>query len=98
MAVSFVPSSFVITRFKFEVDLIGSKTGTNLIFTTPDTFLQETIRLYLNGQRLKRGAGDDYLTSESGGSGTGFDTITLAAGLAPEAIDNLFADYITELS
>ena len=47
----------------------------NTDFTTANDFQPGTERVYYNGERLKSGAGNDYTISESGGLGTGFDTI-----------------------
>lgn len=57
-----------------------SATGNPQIFTTAIPFkhggVDDEAVLY-NGQRLKEGAANDYVASESGGAGTGYDTITL---------------------
>lgn len=50
------------------------------IFNTLMKFKHESINsevLSYNGQRLYEGVGNDYIVSESGGVGTGYDTITL---------------------
>jgi hypothetical protein len=91
------PASDVVwlSRYKVEVHLSGTKDHTNLVFTTPTKFFPNTIAVYYNGQRLCRGTGSDYDISESGGVGTGYDTITLLApALAPYPNEVLFADYI----
>lgn len=77
---------------KFQVDLLGPKNDLNLIFSTPDFFLETTFRLYRNGVRQESGAGCDYVVSESGGAGTGFDTVTFF-DRPPIVDENLFADY-----
>jgi hypothetical protein len=80
---------------RWNIDLVGAKDGVNTVFTTPEEFLQAgniVIRLYLNGDRLRLGALNDYTVSESGGPGTGFDTVTLAIPLITK--DQLTADYI----
>ncbi|HET6495520.1 MAG TPA: hypothetical protein VFH61_09180 [Thermoleophilia bacterium] len=82
----------VLTKFRFQIDLVGTKNGVNAVFTTPEDFTIDTEQVYYNGIRLKRGVGCDYLTSESGGLGTGYDTITLA--YAPLGGENLFTDYL----
>ena len=79
--------------FRWQVDLIGDKNGSNLTFTLPETFDGSTLRVYRNGQRLMAGASDDLLISESGGPGTGYDTITLL-DRPPASDENLFADYV----
>lgn len=84
----------LLGKYKVEQELLGTKDGVNLVFVSPSDFLEETIQLYLNGVRLCRGVGGDYNVSESGGAGTGFDTVTLDASLAPLSGENLFADYI----
>lgn len=84
-------------RFRDGQDLVGLKNGVNVTFTTPGLEHYEQnlpffgIHVYLNGQRLA--LLDDYVTVESGGLGTGFDTIILNE--APYSDDHLFADYIT---
>lgn len=91
------PASDVVrlSRFKVEVPLLGTKDHVNLLFTTPDKFLPTTLCVYFNGMRMKKGIGNDYVVSESGGPGSGYDTITLLdAGLAPYLVEQLFADYI----
>ena len=89
-----LPAS-LLSRFKYEVEPSGTKNGTNVVFTTPDNFLEDTIRLYVRGQRWQRGAGCDYVVSESGGAGTGFDTITLLR-TGPRSDDAFFVDYTVE--
>lgn len=85
----------LLSRFKVEVPLLGTKDAVNLIFTAPNKFLPSTISVYFNGQRMKQGSGNDYVVSESGGPGSGYDTITLlAVVLAPLPNEQLFADYI----
>ncbi len=85
----------LLAKLRFEQALVGIKNGTNLVFTAPEIFLQNTFQLFFNGQRLAEGAANDYTTSESGGGGAGFDTITLLAPeLAPLPDEQLFADYI----
>ena len=73
--------------------LAGAVNGVNLTFTTPEKFLHAvpglSARVHLNGQRLLRV--DDYTLAESGGPGTGFDTVVLLH--APVTGDKVFADY-----
>lgn len=73
--------------------LAGVLNGINLTFTTPEAFMHVvpgvSIRVFLNGQRLLRL--DDYTVAESGGPGTGFDTVVLLH--APVSGDKVFADY-----
>lgn len=85
------------SRFRVGQLLVGDKNGVNVVFTTPGLeafdhnlpFLD--ISVYYNGARLK--LLDDYTVAESGGVGTGFDTVLLSIP-APEDDDHLLADYI----
>ena len=78
---------------KCQVVLSGLKDGANLIYTTPDYFIETSIKLERNGLRQMRNGGScDYAVSESGGAGTGFDTITLL-DRALFADELIFADY-----
>ena len=73
---------------------LGAINGINTVFTTPDTFVHDGVAneaVYLRGQRLLEGAGNDYTAVESGGVGTGYDTIVLAR--PPRPNDNLLLDY-----
>lgn len=93
-----VPQSLVdlnITQ-KFDVDLIGVKDGVNVTFTTPDKFRPETFRLHVNGLRQRRGIDSDYTITESGGPGSGYDTVILDNRLAPYVGEVVTADYIVE--
>ena len=73
----------------------GVKDGVNKNFTTAAYFNPSSMRVYLNGQRLLEGASEDYTLAESGGLGTGFDTIILAlAPITNAKPDVLLVDYI----
>lgn len=84
-------------RFRDAQGLVGPMNGFNFTFTTPGSehYIQNLpffgIHVYLNGMRLA--LLDDYVTVESLGPGTGFDTIIMNE--APFSDDHLFADYIT---
>ena len=72
----------------------GPIDGVNKDFTTAAKFLETSLRVYKNGQRLREGATIDYVISESGGSGSGFDTITLAIPPMPTPEpDSIIVDY-----
>lgn len=85
-----------VGRFRTGQGLVGSKDGSNLIFHTPglEKFTHNlpylTISVFVNGMRLT--LLDDYVISESGGLGTGYDTVTLSQ--APYVDDHVVADYI----
>lgn len=70
------------TRVYGEI-LTGAVNGTNTVFTTVQDFVDGTDSVYFNGVRQREGIGNDYVRSESGGVGTGFDTITFA--VAPKS-------------
>jgi hypothetical protein len=73
------PSNFVT-----EETPSGSINGSNTAFTLANTPTSGTLCLYLNGMRLKSGAGNDYTLSTN--------TITMAT--APISGDVLIADYM----
>ena len=74
----------------YGIELIGPKNGTNVTFTTPDKFLPDTIEVYRNGDRQDDG---DYSLSESGGPGTGYNTVTFGPEHPPLSWEKLFVDY-----
>lgn len=68
--------------------------GSNPNFVTPEDFVQASplvIRVYRNGQRQTLGG--DYSVSESGGVGTGYDTITFIAPAIPKTGEVIRVDY-----
>ena len=86
--------------WKEGAELIGIKNGANRIFTLPDQFLEGTfednefhINVFHNGRRLIRFV--DYLAIESGGTGTGFDTVKIIS-FAPDVKSKLVANYVIE--
>jgi hypothetical protein len=75
-----------------------SPTGDPKVFTVPLNFRHggvDTEILSYNGQRLIEGAGNDYVASESGGIGTGYDTITLE--FTPRPASNFRVDYTPDV-
>jgi len=86
--------------FKQGQELIGVQDGANPIFTTPDNFIQgmfgnNEFRILIrhNGRVLQEGT--DYIVSESGGVGTGYDTVIFKCTL-PDAEDEIVVDYVVE--
>lgn len=84
------------------VDLVGLQNGSNRIFYTPDIFIQGNfigndlgIEIYHNGRHLANNI--DYKTSESGGIGTGFNTITFLS-FAPISSSTLKANYSVKIT
>jgi hypothetical protein len=87
----------LLSRLRWNKELIGDKDGVNMVYTTPDYFVQSdptVIKIFRNGQKLRLGSSNDYVVSESGGLGTGYDTITINYD---PLFDNevLVADYIS---
>lgn len=88
----------VAGNFVWNEEISGLKNGVNLVFTTAYAFEVNSLRVYLNGQRLRAGAGNDFSVSESGGLGTGYDTLTFASPeLAPLPGESVLADYVKDL-
>lgn len=86
---------------KVGVDLLGVKNSSNRTFTTSDDFINAnisgdllTISIFHDGNRLVEN--DEYVLAESGGVGTGFDTIVITA-FAPKSTSTLVANYFTDL-
>ncbi len=80
-------------------NLSGQIDGALSAFLTPSKFLHnipgDTVRVYFNTGRLVFGATADYTVSESGGVGSGFDTInlTFTPKIPPGRPDRLVVDY-----
>lgn len=81
------------SNFRWGVELNGLKNDINLTFTTSEYFVESSICVYRSGQRLNVGADRDYTVSESGGVGTGFNTVIFASP-APKEYENLLVDYV----
>ena len=85
------------SRYRVAQDLVGARDGINVVFTVPasEHYVHNlpffSVAVYLNGMRLA--LLDDYIVQESGGPGTGYNTVVLNE--APFADDHLFADYVT---
>jgi len=82
------------TRLRHEVLLIPA--GIQL-YQVGEIFVPESMQIYHNGRRLKQATDKtpltgEYFMTESGGLGTGFDTINLI-GFVPRVTSLLFADY-----
>jgi hypothetical protein len=80
-----------------DIELVGLVNGINTIFTIPSgIWIQSSpykIIVYLNG--VKQVLGDDYFIAESGGPGSGYDTVIMT--VPPESSilppDIVTADY-----
>jgi len=85
--------------FREGTELIGTIDGINRTFTTPEVFLDGTIsdnvlriKILHNGRRLIKDI--DYIISESGGLGTGYDTVEFISFIPQaEPKSRLVADY-----
>lgn len=75
------PTTFQID---YDYNIVGLKNGSNVVFTSSANFVLTTTRVYLNGVRLTRGVGYDYVE-------TGTNQITLAN--APNPTDQLIIEY-----
>jgi hypothetical protein len=89
--------------FKQNVVLLGTKNGSNRKFTVPapDKFINGSLgsnefRILVrhNGKGLLPGI--DYTMSESGGAGTGLDTISMIT-FKPVSDSTLVADYVVKV-
>jgi hypothetical protein len=84
-----------------EIPLIGLRNGTNRTFYTPEKFLngltpsgdQFHIHIKHNGKDLYEAI--DYSIAESGGAGTGYDTINIFS-FTPSNHSILFATYVVK--
>jgi hypothetical protein len=88
--------------FRDNVVLIGPKNNANKVFRvpTPDKFINGTyddneFRIIIdhNGRRLIQNI--DYIISESGGPGSGFDTVEFIS-FVPNKCSKIIADYVIE--
>lgn len=92
-----VGSSNLDVLRKEDIELVGLVNDSNTVFTIPsDTFIQDItykIIVYLNG--VKQVYLDDYFIAESGGPGSGYDTVifTVPPATIPQPDDVVTADY-----
>jgi len=91
--------NFLLSKFREDRELVGVINGVNAVYSLPDgdkAFYAEPgvkIKVLYNGQRMHEGALNDFITSESGGPGSGYDTITFI-DIKPVLGDVITADYI----
>lgn len=92
----FAHSTVASDRYRIGQQLLGVRDGVNVTYTVPlgDKFTHNlpffSIHVYYNGVRLT--LMDDYTIHESGGFGTGYDTVMLE--FAPISRDHLLVDYV----
>lgn len=91
------PSPAVHETQSFDEPLLGVMDGTNAVFTTQAYYLPSTLLVYYNGIQLHRD--NDFIMLESGGLGTGYDTVTLVNhdGCLPLAWERLTASYFRNI-
>jgi hypothetical protein len=85
-------------QYQEQVTPAGAIDGANVVFTTPDLFVQDPpdfqITVFRNGQQQTLNG--DYTVSESGGVGTGFDTVTFAVACTPKVGGIVLVDYVID--
>lgn len=87
-----------VSLLRDDEQLVGAINGVNQVFTLPNSEKALVvdpgvkIKVYYNGQRFHEGGANDFSSSESGGAGTGFDTVTFNF-VTPIAGDIVTADY-----
>jgi hypothetical protein len=85
-------------QWQEQVAPAGAIDGANVVFTTPDFFDQDPpdyqIKVMRNGQQQTLGG--DYTVSESGGAGTGYDTVTFAVACTPKSGEIVLVDYVID--
>jgi hypothetical protein len=92
-----VSSSNLDVLRKEDIQLVGTVDNINTVFIIPSgKFLQNStykIIVYKNG--VKQLYLDDYFIAESGGPGTGYDTVifSVAPTTVPSPVDVITADY-----
>ena len=94
---NFYAQTMVLSRLCIGKNLVGTVDGSNKEFLLPDShkFVQDgdlTILVYLGGVRQDHSL---FAVSESGGAGTGYDTVTFVAAPSPATI--IIADYVRAL-
>jgi hypothetical protein len=92
-----IDSSQLASLWQQDIQLDGIVDGSNMVFTIPSgKFLVDgthKIVVYING--VKQVYLTDYFIAESGGPGTGYDTVVMAIApqVLPSPIDIITADY-----
>jgi hypothetical protein len=97
LSLQFAEQLFIAARrYRTGLSLVGPKTGSNFTFQVPwgEKYVHNlpflTIAVYFNG--VRQTLIDDYMVVESGGPGTGYDTVVM--NVAPLYFDHLTADYV----
>lgn len=77
-----------------DEQLSGAQDGQNLIFQASHFFIAASLIVRFNGADFHWGEQADYVASEGGGPGTGYNLIRLTGALPPLPRDRLTASYI----
>lgn len=85
----------VSVPFVWDEEPQGAKDDSNLTYTLDQDAILQTIRVYREGVRLFRDQAGacDYMVTESGGVGTGYDTIVITDKPLIDS-ENLVVDYV----
>lgn len=75
----------VIIEEVFEEELNGVIDGSNSIFTTNHNFKPDTLKLYLNGLRQRKGINNDFIITSNN---------EIVLNEPPLPGDSIIADYI----
>ena len=92
--------SIPASDFRIDEPLVGAVNGSNTSFILPysEKAFHAAAGLkivpYRAGQRSSVGVGCDATVSESGGPGTGFDTVVFL--LPPKVGDNMTVDFVVK--
>lgn len=77
-----------IAQSIYNQDLIGTKDGVNVDFTTPSNYVVNSTRVYVGGQRKKLGLTYDYIETQNGLNQNGIRFI-----IPPKSTQNIVIDY-----
>lgn len=86
-----------LSNRKYGVSFTESPDGVRVTFSITEDYIHTVVgkeSVFYNGQRLKEGSGNDYVATESGGVGTGYDSIVMA--IAPHSDAELLIDYVPD--
>jgi hypothetical protein len=90
----------ISSALRIHKELVGVKDGANPVFTTEEPFIHtDDIKIELFWNLALLHVDRDYTVAESGGPGTGYDTVNfLWTKLLPRASDIVAANYVAALT
>lgn len=96
----FNPTSVQLDDVRRNIPLNGTKDGVNRTFTVPNSekyyhTSDLSISVFMNGQKLVYGT--NYTVAESGGAGTGYDTVEFTTDPPRDSTDTLTADFVRKV-